>query len=124
MGEDMYVWVPLYMTGRHVCQKRGARGFTDQSEASILYPPEYLGRMPHVRGVVWGPPLVEYSPFFFSGHYIFHTRDIAIRHVNVLKAYIQYSIPDTAMLGRYKMYNFYVCTNDGGNIHIVHIIMQ
>jgi len=43
----------------------GARGSTDQSEASILYPPDYLGRMPHVRGVVWGHPcsnICRFSP--------------------------------------------------------------
>lgn len=42
----------------------GARGSTDQSEASILYPPEYLGRMPHVRGVVWGHPCSNTCRFF------------------------------------------------------------
>lgn len=42
----------------------GAQGSTDQSEASILYPPEYLGRMLHVRGVVWGHPYSN-TCFFF-----------------------------------------------------------
>jgi len=44
--------------GTYISRGEGvrARGCTDQSEASILYPAEYLGRMPHVRGVVWGHP--------------------------------------------------------------------
>jgi len=46
----------------------GARGSTDQSEASILYPPEYLGRMLHVRGVVWGHPYSNTCRIFFPGH--------------------------------------------------------
>lgn len=69
----MWTYSRVYMGARvgaltrdrqaHIYQG-GARGSTDQSEASILYPPEYLGRMPHVRGVVWGHPS-NICRFFF-----------------------------------------------------------
>lgn len=94
----MSVWAPSHtrQASRHLYIRGGARGSTDQSEASILYPPEYLGRMPHVRGVVWGHPCSNARPLslsLFLSRFFFPVvafsvlrRDVYTqRHVNVLR---------------------------------------
>lgn len=80
-----------FMEGWRVCAGtrvyRGcSRGWVgrDQSEASILYPSEYLERMPHVRGVVWGYPCsnapsflsFSFPPFFFLSFFFFFSRPL------------------------------------------------
>lgn len=78
-----------FMEGWRVCAGtrvyRGcSRGWVgrDQSEASILYPSEYLERMPHVRGVVWGypcsnaPSFLSFFLFFFLFLFFFFSRSL------------------------------------------------